>query len=71
MTRYTLEHNRGEVSFYNLQDAISSMYVLSQYDSDSAASFSFTKQERESIASKVESGGIYENGVFALFVSVC
>lgn len=65
--RYVLEHEQGENIFYNLRDAISCMYLISDYDSDSGASFSHTQQEIDAITSKVESGNYYENGSFQLF----
>ena len=68
-TKYTLSHNRGEVSFETLRDAISAMYVIAQYDPDCKAEFTESKIEIDQITRKVEEGDYYTNGFFILYIS--
>lgn len=67
--KYTLSHNKGEVSFETLKDAISAMYVIAQYDPDCEAKFTMTKIEIDWITKKVEEGNGYTNGIFSIDIT--
>lgn len=67
--KYTLSHNRGEVSFQTLKDAISAMYVIAQYDPDCGAEFYMTNEEVCWITRKVEEGNSYTNGIFSIDIT--
>lgn len=67
--KYTLEHNKGEVSFETLKDAILAMYVIAQYDPDCEAEFTMTKIEADEITRRVEEGNGYTNGIFSIDIT--
>lgn len=69
MTRYTLGHNKGEISFQTLKDAIFAMYLVADYDRDCGAEFSGTRTEIEQITREVEQGKYYTNGFLTLYIS--
>jgi hypothetical protein len=64
---YTLNHNKGSMSFTTSFDAIRAMYLVAEYDSDCAAVFTGTSSEFDRISRILDSKGFYSQG----FLSIC
>lgn len=70
-SKYTLSHNRGEAYFQTIQDAITAMYLVADYDKDCGLTTELTgtKKESDQIKQIVEAGEYYINGFLTLFIS--